>query len=183
MRPLPTILALALTTTLLAGCDRKPAEASAEATASVAAAPTGKSEISIDTKGFKANIEIPGIEFNGDKIDADGMMLPKGSVIKGMQIKAVERDGRDHSNVVFNFSSPMTPEALAAHLIEQAPKSSWGSFSRSTALDGAIVLRAVQQKKGTESIEYRLNADGTAATRGSATIVTDEVANQAGAAS
>ena len=130
--------------------------------------------IAIDAEGFKANIEIPGIEFNGDKMDLDGMMLPKGSMIKGMNINATDKGGREHGTVVFDFASPMTPDALATHLLEQAPKSSWGSFSRSTALDGAIVLRGVKHDKGNESIEYRLVADGKAASRGTATIVSDD---------
>lgn len=176
MRPIATVLVLALATTVLAGCNRNKEEPSAEAKASVAAAPSKATAIAIDAEGFKANIEIPGIEFNGDKMDLDGMMLPKGSMIKGMNIKATDKGGREHGTVVFDFASPMTPDALATHLLEQAPKSSWGSFSRSTALDGAIVLRGVKHDKGDESIEYRLVADGKAASRGTATIVSDEAA-------
>lgn len=180
MRPIITVLALALATTALVGCDRHKNEPSADAKASVAAAPSKTSALAIDTDGFKANVEIPGIEFNGDKMDVDGMMLPKGTMIKGMNIKATERGGRDHGTVVFDFASPVTPDALATHLLEQAPKSSWGTFSRSTSLDGAIVLRAVKHDDGNESIEYRLVADGPAATRGTATIVSDDVDKNAG---
>lgn len=179
MRMIFLVAGLAAMTTL-AGCDRHHAEATDEGKASVAAAPRKTSALAIDTEGFKANVEIPGIEFNGDKMDLDGVMLPKGSMIKGMNIKATDKGGRDHGTVVFDFAAPVTPEALAAHLLEQASKSSWGGFSRSNSLDGAIVLRAVKRDEGSESIEYRLVADGPAATRGTATIVSDDVDKDAG---
>ncbi|HPU15374.1 MAG TPA: hypothetical protein PK808_04760, partial [Polymorphobacter sp.] len=69
MRPIAAVLVLALATTVLAGCNRHKEEPSAEAKASVEAAPAKATAIAIDAEGFKANIEIPGIEFNGDKMD------------------------------------------------------------------------------------------------------------------
>jgi len=173
MRPKLTILAIGLVAATQVACDRHKDVTETEARDSVAGAPVGKSALSIDTDGFKANIEIPGIAFNGDKMNLDGMMLPKGSMIKGMNIKATERDGRDHGSVIFKFASPVTPSELAEFLVAQADKSEWRAFSRSTALDGAIVLRAIKNGGGKESIEYRLTADGAAATSGIATIVSD----------
>ncbi|MGL4542932.1 MAG: hypothetical protein ACRCUI_10530, partial [Polymorphobacter sp.] len=101
MRVVLPALAILVAGTAMSSCDRAKPEPGAEARASVDASPAKVSALSIDTDGFKADIQIPGIEFSGDKLDIDGIMLPKGSVIKGMKIRAVETAGRDHGSVVF----------------------------------------------------------------------------------
>jgi hypothetical protein len=139
--------------------------------ASVAAAPSTPSTVAIDTSGFKANIEIPGIEFDGSKMDIDGVKLPTGSAIKGMRVNATDKDGQERGSVVFDFASPLAPVAVADHLTAQMKDSDWTGVTRTTAADGAIVLAATKADDGTDHIEYRLTADGTSATRGTATIV------------
>lgn len=136
----------------------------------VAAAPTSASTVAIDTQAFKANIEIPGIEFDGSEMDLDGVKLPEGSAIKGLQVNATDKAGQERGSLTFDFASPMPPASVADHLATQIDDSDWGPVTRSTTPDGAILLSAVNTDDGKKSIAYRLIADGTAATRGTATI-------------
>jgi hypothetical protein len=142
--------------------------------ASVVAALPSTSTIAIDSDKFKANIEIPGIEFDGSKMDIDGIKLPKGSAIKGLNVNATDKDGTERGNVVFDFASPMTPAAVADHLTAQIADSDWAPATRTTAADGAIVLSTSKTDDGKETLDYRLVADGAAATRGTATIRGDK---------
>lgn len=142
--------------------------------ATVAAATPSTTTVAIDSDKFKANIEIPGIEFDGSKMDIDGVKLPKGSAIKGMRVNATDKGGSERGSVVFDFASPMTPAAVADHLVAQIGDSDWGQVTRTVASDGAIMLSATKTDDGHESLEYRLAADGTAATRGTATIHGDK---------
>jgi hypothetical protein len=142
--------------------------------ASVAAAAPSTTTVAIDSDKFKANIEIPGIEFDGSKMDIDGIKLPKGSAIKGMSVNATDKGGTERGNVVFDFASPMIPAAVADHLVGQIADSDWAPATRTTAADGAILLSTSKTDDGKETLDYRLVADGAAATRGTATIYGDK---------
>ena len=120
MRALPILLFVSLG---LTACGSRDKEAKATATA----ATDGKtvSALNIDTDGFKANVEVPGLSFGGDKMDLDGMKLFPGSKVKGVRVKATDKDGTKNGSVTIDFTSPAAPATVSEHLAREAEKAGY----------------------------------------------------------
>ncbi len=116
------------------------------------------SGLDIDTDKFKANIEIPGMTFGSDHMDMDGMKLYPGSTVKGMHVKATDRDGDSRGTVTMDFTSPAAPAAVADHMKAQAEKAGFTVSGVSAA--GMTGTKA--EDKDTNRFTLTLNPNGDA---------------------
>ena len=145
MRLLPLFVALPL----LAGCslkadsDEKKAEVSVGGVevsadgkrASVSVG--GESGMKIETDGFKAALEIPGMEMGGKDFDIDGMKLYPGSVVKGMKINATGKGDTKRGTVKVTFTSPAAPDAVLAHAETEAKREGFTAARAGLAMTGS----------------------------------------------
>jgi hypothetical protein len=124
------------------------------------AADDGKtiSGLNIDTDKFKANLEIPGMSFGADDMDMDGMKLYPGSRVKGVRVKASDRDGDKHGTVTMDFTSPAAPAAVADHMGAQAKKA---GFTVSGASAAGLTGTKAEDKEA-NSFTVTLSASGDA---------------------
>lgn len=169
MRRAVLLLAVPL---VLMGCDRRHTQETTTTvtkdgvtTTTVTTRKAGKDDddknisgLDIDTDKFKANIEIPAMIFGGDDMDMDGMKLYPGSKVKGIRVKARDRDGDKRGTVTMNFTSPAAPAAVADHMKAQAEKAGFTVSGVSAA--GLSGVKA--ENKDTNGFTVTLNADGDA---------------------
>lgn len=113
----------------------------------------GDNGLKIDTDGFKAAVEIPGMEFGGKNFDIDGMKLYPGSTIKGMRVDARDKDGDKNATVVVTFMSPAAPEAVLAFAEKEADREGYAVGRSGRGLTGGD-----GHNKG---IAYVVDASGT----------------------
>ena len=127
------------------------------------------STLAIDTDGFKANIEVPGLELSGSHVDIGGFKLYPGSTVRGMKVTANDHDGDQTHRVAFDFSSPAGPADVARHLTGQATEAGFALTSAPDA-SGSTVLEGSRHKSdGAEHIRFVLRGAG-AQTTGTAVI-------------
>ena len=163
MRTLVLLTALALP---LAACGSKEKEATsvtvdtAEARAATVAV-GGSSGLKIDTDGFKASVEIPGMEMGGKDFDLDNMTLYPGSKVTGMAVTARDKDGDQSGGVKVTFFSPAAPDAVLAHAEKEADREGYAVGRSGRGLTGGD-----GRNKG---IAYIVEAEGTG-TRGTVTL-------------
>ena len=145
MRLLPLFVALPL----LAGCslkadsDEKKAEVSIggvevsadgeKASVSVG----GESGMKIETDGFKAALDIPGMDMGGKDFDIDGMKLYPGSVVKGMKVDATGTGDAKTGTVKVTFTSPAAPDAVLAHAETEAKREGFTAARAGLAMTGS----------------------------------------------
>lgn len=163
MRLLPLIIALPL----LASCSVK--ADSDKKTASVSIGDSilpGDSSLSdkglkIDADGFKAALEIPGMEIGGKKFDLDGMKLYPGSSVKGMTVQARAKDGEKKGTVRVTFTSPASPDSVLAFAEKEAAREGYAVGRSGLGLTGSDGKDKL--------IAYIVAAEGSG-TRGSVTL-------------
>ena len=160
--------ALVLPVALLAGChakvDRKDKDGTsfektvdidsdgAHSTVSIG----GDHGFKIDADGFKAAIDIPGMAMGGKHFELDGMKLYPGSTVKGMSVKAHDRDGDKSGTVTVTFASPGTPDAVLTHAEAQAKDEDYEVTRSGLTLTG--------KKDDDHSFVYTVAADGNGST-------------------
>lgn len=127
--------------------------------ASASADSKTSSGFNIDTDKFKANLEIPGMTFGGDDMDLDGMKLYPGSRVKGMHVKASDRDGDKRGTVTMDFTSPAAPAAVADHMKTQATKAGFTVSGVSAA--GLSGTKADGEKTNSFTVTLNPNDDAT----------------------
>jgi len=168
------VLLLAVPLVLLAGCDRRHTQ---ETTTTVTKDGTTTTTVTtrkldrraddgdkmvsgldIDSDKFKANIEIPGMTFGADHMDLDGMKLYPGSKIKGVRIKARDRDGDKTGTVTMDFTSPAAPAAVADHMATAAKSA---GFAVSGVSPAGLSGTKTEDKEGNR-FTVTLAADGAA---------------------
>lgn len=155
---------------LLAGCGKSDADKTdgVERKISIegekAAAALGGEGIKIDTDGFKASLEIPGMDMGGKAFNIDDMTLLPGSKVRGMKIAKNDKDDIKDVAVTISFISPGTPAAVLDHAEAQAKGRGW-TVARST--DG------VGGTKGGQTLAYKVVAAGPD-TAGTVVIAGDE---------
>ena len=116
----------------------------------------GDHGLKIDTDGFKAALDIPGMEFGGKNFDIDGMKLYPGSKVKGMKVKAHDADGDKSGTVTVTFVSPASPDAVLVHAEAQAKDEDYTVTRSGQTLNG---------KKGDDKhFVYTVAADGAGTT-------------------
>ena len=163
MRTVVLLAALALP---LAACGAKDEEkASAPVDTAEARAATvevgGSSGLKIDTDGFKASVEIPGMEMGGKDFDLDDMTLYPGSKVTGMAITARDKDGDKSGVVKVTFFSPAAPDAVLAHAAKEASREGFTVTRSGLGLTGS----GAEDK----ALAYLVTAEG-AGTRGTVTL-------------
>lgn len=62
--------------------------------------------VSIDAPGFKADVSLPKISFNADKMDISGVKLFPGSSVTGMSVFADDSKADDQGKVRIAFDAP-----------------------------------------------------------------------------
>lgn len=114
------MLGLVVPLGLLAACEMKVGKADADADmASVKLGEGGNVAImasdgvSLSIPGFEGKMKIPGMELGGDDIDIDGLKLYPGSTLNGLNI--TDQKGAGNGLVDMRFTSPATPDKIAAH--------------------------------------------------------------------
>lgn len=128
----PTLAALLA----VAGCDKADKGTSVTITGengNALAAVSGESgEVKIDTPGFKGSFTLPKIQLDADSFDLNGVKLPPGSRVTGMNI-----DGKDDAGAMrIGFDSPVAPEALRDWFRERLPKAGYTVEASGTGLSG-----------------------------------------------
>lgn len=149
MRMLPILLSVSLGVTACGSRDK-------EATATATRDGKSVSGLDIDTDGFKANVEIPGLTFGSDSMDLGGMKLYPGSKVRGMRVKATDRDGTKNGSVTVDFTSPAAPAAVSEHLAREAEKAGFTVSGVSPA-----GLTGTKREDGKDDVfAFALTADG-----------------------
>ena len=164
MRLLPLIVALPLlaSCSVKADSDEKKAEVSVggvevsadgdKATVSVG----GETGMKIETDGFKAALDIPGMDIGGKDFDIDGMKLYPGSVVKGMKVNATGKGDAKRGTVKVTFTSPAAPDAVLTHAEAEAKREGF------TATRDGLALTGSDGKD--KSIDVRVAAAGNGST-------------------
>ena len=148
----------------LTACGSKDKETSAVAvsvadTDKALASVGGERGFKIDTDGFKASFEVPGMEMGGKDFDIDGMTLPPGSKVNGMKVVANERDGKGSGKVTVTFTSPAAPAAVLDHAADTARQQGYAVQRAETTLNGTA------RKDGEDkSFVYTVAAAGSGTT-------------------
>ena len=117
------MLGLAVPLLLLAACemkvgkddrDKDMASVKVGADGNVAiTADEGADGVSLSVPGFEGKMKIPGMELSGDDMDIDGIKLYPGSKLSGINI--TDQKGPGNGLVDMGFTSPATPDKVAAH--------------------------------------------------------------------
>ena len=161
------LIIVAATALLAGGCNTK--EKTATATATASDSKKIVSALAIDTDDFKANIEVPGLEFSGKHMDINGIKLYPGSSIRGMHVAATDKGDDKRHSVAFDFISPAAPLEVVEYLTKQAEDAGY-SVVRAPDSDGAKVIEGTRTKDDeTSRLRFVLKPSG-AQTAGSAAL-------------
>lgn len=163
MRLLPLIVALPLLAACSGKADSDNGTASVSIDDSILPGDSSLSDkgLKIDTDGFKAALEIPGMEIGGKDFDLDGMKLYPGSSVKGMTVQARAKGGEKKGSVHVTFTSPASPDAVLAHAEKEAAREGYAVGRSGLGLTGS--------DGKDKSIAYIVAAEGRG-TRGSVTL-------------
>lgn len=82
-------------------------------------------KLAIQTPGFSAQLNMPGLPFAPDKMDIDGMRIAAGTRMSGMRVLADDRPGAESGTVRMRFTSDQPPAALAAWYKGEAAKAGY----------------------------------------------------------
>lgn len=115
-------------------------------------------EIAINAPGFKGNFTMPSIKLDAANFDINGVKLPEGSSISGMDVKG----NGDSGGVNIRFSSPITPAAVRDWF---APKLAAEGFKLST--EGSGLAGTTDDGK---PFKLTVAPSGTGASQGTITI-------------
>jgi len=121
----------------------------------------GEKGLKIDTDGFKATVEIPGMNLGGKGFDIDGMKLYPGSTIKGMRVDARDKDGDKNTTIVVTFTSPAAPDVVLAFAEKEADREGYAVGRSGRGLTGG--------DGSNKGIAYVVDAEGSG-TRGTVTL-------------
>src|SRR5262245_1230950 len=75
----------------------------------------GDGKVSLSVPGFEGKMKIPGLELGGENMDIDGMKPYPGT--KFNTIDVTDDKGSGNGQVNMRFTSPGTPEKLAAYYV------------------------------------------------------------------
>lgn len=162
--PLLIIVPLAVS-----GCDKRHSQTTTTTTApdgtvtrvTTTGPLTGEAAVSgldIDTDGFKAKLEIPGLTFGGDHMDIDGMKHYPGTKVRGVRVNATDRGSDEKGSVTMDFTSPATPAVVSTYMAEQARKAGYALTDVSTA--GFTGIK--REDDDSNRLTIALKADGVA---------------------
>lgn len=107
---------------LLAACGHDTDHGAANKADAPAAASTptpAKNAVSLDVPGFKASLDLPGIDLSGNT-DIDGMKLFPGTHVDGVAVAATGTTSSDGGSVTMRYTAPATPEALLRYYRDAA---------------------------------------------------------------
>jgi hypothetical protein len=89
-------------------------------------------KVKIDAPGLKGTFDIPGITLDASNLDINGVTLPPGSTVSGMNVES-HGNGNGKGGVAIRFTSPIAPAAVRAWF---QPKLAAEGFTLSAAGDG-----------------------------------------------
>ena len=112
----------------------------------------GDHGLKIDTDGFKAALDIPGMTLGGKDFDISGMKLYPGSEVHGMKVVARDKDGDKRGVVTISFTSPAAPEAVLTQAMTEAKAHDWTVTRAGNTLNGT--------KGDGDSMAYAVAASG-----------------------
>lgn len=92
------------------------------------ASASNSGEIAINAPGFNGKFKMPSIKLDAENFDINGVKLPAGSTISGMDIA-----GANSGGVNIKFDSPITPAAVRDWF---APKLAAEGFKLTTSAEG-----------------------------------------------
>lgn len=118
----------------------------------------GADGVSVSIPGFDAKLKVPGVELGGGDMDIDGMKLYPGSEVKGINV--TDQKGAGNSRVEMRFTSPASPDKVAAHFEAAAREQ---DFSEVTVADsnGGVTFSAKQSDGDDVTIVMNPAAGGT----------------------
>jgi len=123
------VLGLSVPLLMLGACEMKvDTDGAAKNSASVdvtadgnVAISDGADGVSISVPGFEGKMKIPGMALGGENMDIDGMKLYPGTKLSGINV--TDQSGAGQGVVEMRFTSPATPDKVAAYYAAAAPKS------------------------------------------------------------
>ena len=121
----------------------------------------GDDGVSVSLPSFDAKVKVPGIELGGDNMDIDGMKLYPGSKLSGINV--TDQKGEGNSRVEMRFTSPATPDKVAAYYANAARDEDFSNINVANA-DGRATLTAKKSDGDDLTITMEPAAGGT--TRG-----------------
>ena len=125
--------------------------------------------LAIDTDGFKANIEVPGLELSGSHVDIGGVKLLPGSTARGLKVAANDHNGDKTHRVAFDFISPASPADVVRDLAGQATEAGFALTSTPDPSGSTILEGARHKSDGAQRIRFVLRGAG-AQTSGTAVL-------------
>ncbi|WP_149523118.1 hypothetical protein [Sphingomonas montanisoli] len=124
------LILIALPALALAGCEVKVGEKARDEGGNVSV--SAERGVSIDAPGFKAKVDIPGIDIGGADMDIDGMKLFPGSKLANVNV--VGKDGPG-DKVTMGYTAPGAPAAVATYYQNAAKEAGFTGVS----IDGTTV--------------------------------------------
>lgn len=142
-----TVLMMSVPLLLLAGCEVKvdkdkagndSASVTIGADGNVAiSASDGAEGLSLSVPGAEGRMKIPGLELGGDHMDIDGMKLYPGTKLSGINV--TDQSGAGHGKVDMRFTSPASPDQLAAYYAAAARDAGFSDIAVKKAGSGATI--------------------------------------------
>ena len=118
------LILIALPALALAGCEVKVGDKAKDENGNVSV--SAESGVSIDAPGFKAKVNIPGIDIGSEHMDIDGMKLFPGSKVANVNV--VGKDGPG-DNVTMGYTAPGAPAAVASYYENAAKEAGFTGVS------------------------------------------------------
>lgn len=125
------------------------------------AANDGADGVSVSLPGIEGKVKIPGMELGGDNMDIDGMKLYPGTKLSGINI--TDQKGFGNGVVEMRFTSPATPDKVAAYYAAAAPGEDFRDI-KVTAAKGSSTVTAVKGDGDRLTITIDPAAGGSAGT-------------------
>lgn len=120
----------------------------------------GAESVAVSLPGFEGKMKIPGLQLGGENLDIDGMKLYPGSAVKGIDV--TDQKGSGNSRVEMRFTSPATPDKVAAYYAKTARAEDFSDINV-TSKDGTATFTAKQSDGDEVTILMNPAAGGTTA--------------------
>ncbi|RVT92699.1 hypothetical protein [Sphingomonas crocodyli] len=124
------LILIALPALALAGCEVKVGDKAKDESGNVVV--STESGVSIDAPGFKAKVDIPGIDISSADMDIDGMKLFPGSKVANVNVVGKSGPG---DTVTMGYTAPGAPAAVATYYQNAAKEAGFTGVT----LDGTTV--------------------------------------------
>jgi hypothetical protein len=104
----------------------------------------GSTGVSVSVPGFDARVKVPGMHIGGEHMDIDGMKLYPGTKLDGINV--TDQKGPGNGQVDMRFTSPGTPDKIAAYYAAAARNEDFSNINVSS--QGGRATLTARKKDG-----------------------------------